>query len=121
MQTLLPPIFRFSWLARVSPVRLPHHRPYTPATEYSRIPPHTLRAVPSMIDLDLAMAEAVNEAGDVTSGGGKGAALVPSRSSARGWYLEASEGGALEEDDGVKHCDADGECTSGNVWAGYVF
>ena len=36
--------------------------------------------------------------------------------------FEASEGGALEEDDdGVKHYDADGECTSGNVWAGYVF
>ena len=35
--------------------------------------------------------------------------------------FEASEGGALEEDDGVKHYDADGECTSGNVQVGYVF
>ena len=48
-QTLLPPLFR--WLARAIPARLPHCRHYTPATEYSRGPPHTLSAVPSMIEL----------------------------------------------------------------------
>jgi len=37
-----------------------------------------LRAVPSMIDLDLAMGEVVDEAGGVTSG----AVLMPPRSSA---------------------------------------
>jgi len=66
VQTLLPPLFR--WLARASPVRLPHRRHYTPATEYSRGPPHTLRAVPSIIDLGSAIAEIVDEAGVVTSG-----------------------------------------------------
>jgi hypothetical protein len=39
-----------------------------PAMDYSHIPPHTLRAVPS---LTLAMAEVVNEAGDVTSRAGR--------------------------------------------------
>jgi len=48
-QTLLPPLFR--WLARAIPARLPHCRHYTPATEYSRGPPYTLSAVPSMIEL----------------------------------------------------------------------
>ena len=52
VQTLLPPLFR--WLAHASSICLPHRRHYTPATEYSRGPPHMLRAVPSMIDLDLA-------------------------------------------------------------------
>ena len=73
MQTLLPLLFR--WLARASPVRLPHRRHYTPTTEYSGGPPHTLRAVPSMIDLDLAVTEVADEAGGVTNGpdsGGNG-------------------------------------------------
>jgi len=50
-----------------------------PATEYSRGPPHMLGAVPSMIDLDLAMAEVVDKAGGVTSrreGRSAGAAAV---------------------------------------------
>ena len=34
VQTLLPPLFR--WLAHASPIRLPHRRHYTPATEDSR-------------------------------------------------------------------------------------
>jgi hypothetical protein len=60
VQTLLPPLFR--WHPHASPMRLPHRRHYTPATEYSRGPPHTLRAVLSMIDLDTAMTEVVDEA-----------------------------------------------------------
>jgi len=120
----LPPLFR--WLARASLMRLPHRRHYSLATEYSRGPPHTLRAVPSMIDLDLAMVEVVDEAGGVTSGReGRSAAAVKCRYSPSGYaqekavVFEASEGGALEDDE-VKHYDADGGCTSGNVWAGYV-
>jgi len=105
VQTLLPPLFR--WLAHASPVRLPHRRHYTPATEYSRGPPHTLSAVPSMIDLDLAMAEASGREG---RSGGTGA--VKRRYSPSGHArektveFEASEGGALEDDE-VKHYDAD--------------
>jgi len=111
VQTLLPPLFR--WLARASPVRLPHRRHYTPATEYSRGPPHTLRAVPSMIDLDLAMTEVVDGAGGVTSGREGRSGAVKRRGSPTGYaqekavVFEASEGGALGEDDGVKHYDAD--------------
>ncbi|KAH8992699.1 hypothetical protein EDB92DRAFT_1815843 [Lactarius akahatsu] len=66
VQTLLPPLFRC--LAWASPVRLPHRRHYMPATEYVHGPPHTLRAVPSMIDLDLAVAEVVDEDAGVASG-----------------------------------------------------
>jgi hypothetical protein len=67
VQTLLPPLFR--WLTHASPVRLPHRRHYTHATEYSRGLPHTHRAVLSMIDLDLAMAEVIDEArGGIVSG-----------------------------------------------------
>jgi len=56
--------------------------------------------------------------------------LVPPRSSAgiqpsvyaqeKAVVFEVSEGDALE-DGKVKHYDVDGACTSGNVWAGYVF
>jgi hypothetical protein len=112
VQTLLPPLFR--WLAWVSPVRLPHRRHYTPATEYVNDPPHTLRAVPSMIDLDLAVAQVVDEGAAVASGrraaseGG-----VKRRGSPSGFVqektvaFEASEGGT-GEDEKVKHYDADG-------------
>jgi hypothetical protein len=123
VQTLLPPLFR--WLAHASPVRLPHRRHYTPATEYSRGPPHTLRAVPSMIDLDMAMAEVIDEgSGGIasgregrTAGAGVGAGTgafkrrgLPPREKAV--VIEAREGGTLEDDDEVKHYDADGMCVS---------
>ncbi|KAH9047522.1 hypothetical protein EDB83DRAFT_2523175 [Lactarius deliciosus] len=88
VQTLLPPLFR--WLAWASPVRLPHRRHYTPATEYVYGPPHTLRAVPSMIDLDLSVAEVVDE-----DAGEKAVT-----------FEEASEGGTREDGE-VKHYDAD--------------
>ena len=92
VQTLLPPLFR--WLARASPGRLPHRRHYTPATEYSRGPPHTLSAVPSVIDLDLAMAEVASG----REGRGAGTGAVKRRYSPSGYgqekavVFEASEG-----------------------------
>ena len=81
-----------------------------------------------MIDLDLAMAEVVDEAGGVTSGRegrSAGAAAVKCWYSPSGYAqekaveFEASKGGGFEDDE-VKHYDADGPCTSSNVWAGYV-
>lgn len=111
VQTLLPPLFR--WLAWASPVRLPHRRHYTPATEYVNGPPHTLRAVPSMIDLHLAVAQVADEDAGVASGRrGRSEGAVKRRGSPSGFVqeknvvFEASERGA-EEDDKVKHYDAD--------------
>jgi hypothetical protein len=116
LQTLLPPLFR--WLAHASPVRLPHRRHYIPATEYSHGPPHTLRAVPSMIDL--AMTGAIDEDdGGIASGregpnAGAVAGAVKRRVLASEYaqekavVFEASDGGALEDYDKVKHYDADG-------------
>lgn len=111
VQTLLPPLFR--WLAHASPVRLPHRRHYTPATEYSHGPPHTLRTVPSMIDLDLAMAGVVEESSGVASGRERDVGAVKRRGLASDYAqekavtFEASEGGEVEDDE-VKHYDADG-------------
>jgi hypothetical protein len=114
VQTLLPPLFR--WLAHASPVRLPHRRHYTPATEYVNGPPHTLRAVPSMIDLDLTVAQVEDEDAGVASGRReRSEGTVKRRGSPSGFVqektvaFEASERGA-EEDDKVKHYDADGAC-----------
>ncbi|KAH9025948.1 hypothetical protein EDB85DRAFT_2149400 [Lactarius pseudohatsudake] len=112
VQTLLPPLFR--WLAWASPVRLPHRRHYTPATEYIHGPPHTLRAVPSMIDLDLSVAEVVDEDAGVASGRrGRSSGAVKRRGSPSGsvqekavTFEEASEGGTGEDGE-VKHYDAD--------------
>ncbi|KAH9005584.1 hypothetical protein EDB86DRAFT_3098618 [Lactarius hatsudake] len=112
VQTLLPPLFR--WLAWASPVRLPHRRHYTPATEYVHGPPHTLRAVPSMIDLDLAVAEVVDEDAGVASGRrGRSSGAVKRRGSPSGsvqekavTFEEVSEGGTGEDGE-VKHYDAD--------------
>jgi hypothetical protein len=109
VQTLLPPLFR--WLAWASPVRLPHRRHYTPATEYVHGPPHTLRAVPSMIDLDLA--ELVDEDAGVASGRrGRSEGAVKRRGSPleKAVVFEVSERGTGEDDE-VKHYDADGACT----------
>jgi len=105
VQTLLPPLFR--WLAHASPVSLPHRRHYTPATEYSHGPPHTLRAVPSMVDLAQVVDEdsggvASGRAGRTTNEG-----TIKRRAPTEKSVLsEAHEGGALE-DYKVKHYDAD--------------
>lgn len=115
VQALLPPLFR--WLAHASPIRLPHRRHYTPATEYSHGPPHTLRAVPSMIDLDRTMAEVVDRTSGVASGprersvGAVKRRGLPPSDFARektADVVEANEGGAHENDNKVKHYDADG-------------
>jgi hypothetical protein len=117
VQTLLPPLFR--WLAWASPVRLPHRRHYTPATEYVNGPPHTLRAVPSMIDLDLTVSQVVDEdedAGVASGRRGRSEGAVKRRGSPSGYVqektvrFEASEGG-MGEGDEVKHYDADGACS----------
>jgi hypothetical protein len=74
-----------------------------------------------MIDLDLAVTEVVDEDGGVTSGREGRGGVVKRRASPTGYaqekvvVFEASEGGALEEDDGVKHYDADGACRYGNL------
>jgi hypothetical protein len=78
--------------------------------------------VPSIIDLALAMAEVVEEAGGVMSereGRNIGTGLVKRRYMPSGYaqktvIFEASESSGLEDDE-VKHCDADGTCNSGNV------
>ncbi|KAH9179058.1 hypothetical protein EDB89DRAFT_2063156 [Lactarius sanguifluus] len=109
VQTLLPPLFR--WLAWVSPVRLPHRRHYTPATEYVHDP---LRAVPNMIDLDFAVAEVADEDAGVASGRrGRSGGAVKWRGSPSGsvqenviTFEEVSEGGTGEDGE-VKHYDAD--------------
>jgi len=80
-----------------------------------------------MIDLGLAMAEVVDKAGGVTSereGRSARAAAVkrlysPSRYAQEKVAVFGRAGGALEDGE-VKHCDVDGACTSGNVWAGHV-
>ena len=126
VQTLLPPLFR--WLAHASPVRLPHRRHYTPATEYSRGPPHTLRAMPSMIDLDLSVTEIVDgDDGGIASGregrtAGVGAGTFKRRAlpsegvQEKAVMFEAREGGTLDDDDKVKHYDADGMCACRICW-----
>lgn len=126
VQTLLPPLFR--WLAHASPVRLPHRRHYTPATEYSHGPPHTLRAVPSMIDLDLTVTEIVDgDDGGFASGregrtAGVGAGTFKRRAlpsegvQEKAVMFEVREGGTLDDDDKVKHYDADGMCACRICW-----
>ena len=68
-----------------------------------------------MIDLDLAVAEVVDEDAGVASGPRRSEGAVKRRGSPSGFVqekavtFEASEGGA-KEDDKVKHYDADGAC-----------
>ncbi|KAI0062728.1 hypothetical protein BV25DRAFT_1803341 [Artomyces pyxidatus] len=112
VQSLLPPLFR--WLAHASPIRLPNRRHYTPATEYVHGPPHSLRTIPSVIDLDLSMMETVDEDAGVASGRKTRAEARAQAVKRRGAGLaqekvvvfeEANEGG--EDADVVKHYDAD--------------
>ncbi|KAH9164555.1 hypothetical protein EDB89DRAFT_409019 [Lactarius sanguifluus] len=93
---------------------LPHCRHQTPATEYVHGPPHTLRAVPRMIDLDLSVTEVVNEDADVASGRrGRSSGPVKRRGPPSGsvqekavTFEEVSEGGTVEDVE-VKHHDSD--------------
>ncbi|KAH9005599.1 hypothetical protein EDB86DRAFT_3071372 [Lactarius hatsudake] len=88
-----PPAAIKTWVLFVllNPVRLPHRRHYMPATEYVHGPPHTLRAVPSMIDLGFSVAEdacGASERRGSPSGSVQEKAVV---------FEEASEGGAGED------------------------
>ena len=94
VQALLP---SFRWLARASPVRLPLRRHFTPATEYSHGPPHTLRAVPHMNDLDLATKRCGTPTGCAQE---------------KSVVVEALEGSSLEDDKVERYHDTDGACAS---------
>ncbi|KAJ7197104.1 PAP2 superfamily-domain-containing protein [Mycena haematopus] len=116
----LPPTFRF--LATL--MRLPHRRFYTPATDYTSVPPvGALRAFPSVIDLP---GTAGVEIGGIGSGSGIGGASVTVNGNGNGKgglrrraeAIEAARGGgahvqeseAVLDDEGdgeVKHYDAD--------------
>ncbi|KAJ7216737.1 PAP2 superfamily-domain-containing protein [Mycena haematopus] len=111
----LPPTFRF--LATL--MRLPHRRFYTPATDYTSVPPvGALRAFPSVIDLP---GTAGVEIGGIGSGSGIGGASIYGNGKGKGGLrrraeaIEAARGDVQEseavlddEGDGeVKHYDAD--------------
>ncbi|KAJ6470219.1 sphingosine-1-phosphate phosphatase [Mycena vitilis] len=120
----LPPTFRF--LATL--MRLPHRRFYTPATDYTSVPPvAALRAIPSVIDLTSTAGVEVGGIGSGSgigngnpyaqlngNGGAKGKGVLVRR---RAEAVEAARGGgasvqesetALDDEGGaVKHYDAD--------------
>ncbi|KAI0048889.1 hypothetical protein FA95DRAFT_1604846 [Auriscalpium vulgare] len=107
VQVLLPPIFR--WLARESPVALPTRRHYTAATDYVNGPPHNLRTIPSVIDLNLTVTESAEEDDAVTTGLKQRVSPAARRRGVSNLEktatFEADEGGA--QADFVKHYDAD--------------
>ncbi|KAJ6599982.1 sphingosine-1-phosphate phosphatase [Mycena vulgaris] len=104
----LPPTFRF--LATL--MRLPHRRFYTPATDYTSVPPvAALRPIPSVIDLP---SSAGVEVGGIGSGSGSGKRGLRRRAEAvedaRGGGAQGLDGdgeGADDEGGEVKHYDAD--------------
>ncbi|KAJ7863734.1 sphingosine-1-phosphate phosphatase [Mycena olivaceomarginata] len=113
MHRALPPTFRF--LATL--MRLPHRRFYTPATDYTSVPPvGTLRPIPSVIDLT---STAGVEVGGIGSGSGYGNAIANGNGKGglrrRAEAVEAARGDiqgesevALDDEGGeVKHRDAD--------------
>ncbi|KAJ7150857.1 sphingosine-1-phosphate phosphatase [Mycena crocata] len=127
MHRALPPTFRF--LATL--MRLPHRRFYTPATDYTRVPPAAaLRPIPSVIDLTSGAGVGV-EVGGIGSGSGAYSLLGTEKNvnasglRRRADAVEAARGGSsptegdmglgpggeLELEDGqgaeVKHYDAD--------------
>ncbi|KAF7338800.1 Sphingosine-1-phosphate phosphatase [Mycena sanguinolenta] len=117
MLRALPPTFRF--LATL--MRLPNRRFYTPATDYTSVPPvDALRPIPSVIDLPSAGVEV----GGIGSGSGIGGVIVNGHGHGKGGLrrraeaVEAARGGgahvqeseAVPDDEGegeVKHYDAD--------------
>lgn len=135
LHRILPPIFRF--LAQL--VTLPHRRYYTPATDYTNVPPDKgLRPIPSVLDLP-GMVElegdsmstahsrrqrnnntatrqikrtAAGRNGNGVGAGGK-AGKMDEAGGPRGLgiaNLDSEMGGRGV--DVVKHYDADGECAS---------
>ena len=135
--SVLPPIFRF--LSHL--VTLPHRRFYTPATDYTSVPPaNGLRPIPSVIDLPNMVEYEVDGVGlDAAAAASSarrsyGATALTRMKNRKGARLESDEKavgrGPLsmagqEVDDGdesdpagkdVKHYDADGEwCASSCV------
>ncbi|KAJ7742179.1 sphingosine-1-phosphate phosphatase [Mycena maculata] len=114
----LPPTFRF--LATL--MRLPHRRFYTPATDYTGVPPvAALRPIPSVIDLSSAGVEVGGigsgsglDGTSGASGGGAGGNGLRRRAEAveaargGGAHVRESEAEDAEGEDGaVKHYDAD--------------
>jgi hypothetical protein len=110
----LPPTFRFL-ATRVT--RLPHRRFYTPATQYTSVPPMgALRPIPSVLDLPTTGVEV----GGIGSGSGAYNGIGDGKGGLRrrAEVVEAARGGDADEvDDGlgegadaagnVKHYDAD--------------
>ncbi|KAA1478163.1 hypothetical protein DENSPDRAFT_845349 [Dentipellis sp. KUC8613] len=131
LQAVLPPLFR--WLARASPVDLPNRRHYKPATEYVGAPVHegNLRAVPSVIDLDMTLGEGDGEEwqgvasgrrdlGDGRKGAVKRRGMGPTSAGGVREKTIAYEDGRMEEAEVVKHYDAD-VLTKVFVYAGIGF
>ena len=93
-QTLLPPLF--IWLTHASPVRLPHRRHYTPATEYSHCPPYSLLAVPSTGSGGIASGWGGRIAG-VGTGALKRRGLLSEDAREKAVVFEVREGGTVED------------------------
>ena len=126
---VLPPTFRF--LSHT--FTLPHRRFYTPATDYTSVPPGKgLRPIPSVIDLPSMVEYEVDCMAAASStaprrraglqiknrsrGGGGGRQEMDEKVVARnekGASANAKGRGEMEEPSGkdVKHYDADGECS----------
>ena len=128
---ILPPTFRF--LSHT--FTLPHRRFYTPATDYTSVPPEKgLRPIPSVIDLPSMVEYEVDSMAAASStaprrreglqiknrgrggGGGGGRQEMDEKVVARnekGASANVKGRGEMEEPSGkdVKHYDADGECS----------
>ena len=131
--SILPPIFRF--LSHL--VTLPHRRFYTPATDYTSVPPEKgLRPIPSVIDLPRMVEYEANAASTARAGAGGGYGTITMKQrSGRGAGVQGSsapgedeKSGAAKEwseprgkraRDDVKHYDADGACA--HTILGWVF
>ncbi|KAF7288673.1 Sphingosine-1-phosphate phosphatase [Mycena chlorophos] len=103
MHSALPPTFRF--LAKL--IRLPNRRFYTPATDYTSIPPvDTLHPIPSVIDLTATAGVEIGGIGSgyaALNGHGNGKRGLRRRvDTARGDGLHAKDSDAGAEDETVK-------------------
>jgi hypothetical protein len=107
-QTVLPPLFRF--VAHAVPFQLPHRRHYTPATEYANHPPHSLRSIPSMIDLSLDVTAEGDVSAVASALGTRAGSAVKRRGAGMGALEKMAEVRFAQEDqrEDVKHYDADG-------------
>ena len=126
--SVLPPIFRF--LSHL--VTLPHRRFYTPATDYTSVPPaNGLRPIPSVIDLPRMVAVELDDVAASTArrngaygaltvkqragagagaGNGRGRAELDAGGSEKGAGAREWAGPGGKRERAVKHYDADGAC-----------